>query len=169
MARRATSRIYSTDSVQDAEFKLSMAQTALCETHADHFRRIIALIDHAQAHRVLGDLQQLYPWAFDARLQTSVEAGTITHSNARAVAQRIVDERTLAVHEIEWMRPDTAPGNDADATLRRSRAIVHEDDMLTRLEETGHALRAFEAALRSLSWFSYFTHPSPLETRRSPQ
>ena len=64
MSYRAGSKICRTDSVEESEFKASMAQIALFQAHIKHFTRVIALIDYATAHRVLGDVHHLYPLAF---------------------------------------------------------------------------------------------------------
>lgn len=161
MSYRAGSKICRTDSVEESEFKASMAQIALFQAHIKHFTRVIALIDYATAHRVLGDVHHLYPLAFATGLLHGIDLDTISHDDARALARRIVDDMTLAIHESEWSRRPTPPSSADEAMLRRSRAVVLEDDTLQRLVRVGQLLRAFESGLRALPWSAYFTHPAP--------
>lgn len=139
-------------------------RTALCQIHIAHFTRVIALIDYAGAHRILDDVDSLYPLAFAVGDLPSVDLDAISHDKARAVSQAIVDEMTFAIHEIEWSRSAAQPVSADEAMLRRSRAVVAEDDALQRLAHVRQLLQAFEADLRGRPWSAYFTHPAPFSS-----
>lgn len=161
MSYRAASKISSSDSVPDAEYKAAMAHSALRQVHVDHFTRVIALIDYAATHGILADVGQLYPLAFSTVDLPAIDTATISHEHARALAQNIVSEMTFAIHEIELSHESTRPATDDEALLRRSRAVVDEDDALQRLAHVRQLLLTFEADLRRRPWSVYFTHPAP--------
>lgn len=170
MSYRVASKILSTDSIVEAEFKAAMARTALCQVHISHFTRLIKLIDYAGAHGILDDLTSLYPLAFATGDLPGVDPASISHDDALAVSRRIVDEMAFSIHEIEWSRTTGEPDSPDETMLRRSRAVVAEDDALQRLAQIRQLLMDFEEALRSRPWSAYFTHPAPFSSPgRSPR
>ncbi|MFZ2175221.1 MAG: hypothetical protein WAW17_14565 [Rhodococcus sp. (in: high G+C Gram-positive bacteria)] len=159
MTHRSASRIHDVDSAVDAEYKSAMAQSAVCQIHIEHFTRVIALIDHAEACNALDDLMGLYPLAF-ATVST-ITSTTLTPDSARCLARTIIDEMGLAVHELDWEHRSPVPATPDEELLRKSHAVVCEDDALKRLTRVRNQLRTFEEALSDRPWASSFLQPHP--------
>ncbi|MBM4574866.1 hypothetical protein GS896_27800 [Rhodococcus hoagii] len=170
MTYRDASKIRDTDSATDAEYKAAMAKTTLCEATIQHCTRVLALIDYATTHRVLADLERLYPLAF--AVIPTIDAAGITHDQARRLAQIAIDEIGLDVHELDWSYRKPAPASADDELLRRSRAIVAEDEALQQLADFRSKLHVFETALMAHQWATAFDYPTPFartDPSRRPQ
>ncbi|WP_301851074.1 hypothetical protein [Rhodococcus pyridinivorans] len=164
MSYRAASRIEPGDSAELAEHKALTAQAALCNVHIAHFTRMAALIDYAAAHKLLDDLTGLYPYAFGTADIPAVDPGKFSHSAARQMAQQIVDEMRLSLHELEWSDAPSRPPSADETMLRKSHAVVSEDRSLKRLAEVRQKLRVFENELGRRPWSVHFKHPAPFSS-----
>ncbi|TQC45168.1 hypothetical protein EEB14_33385 [Rhodococcus sp. WS4] len=161
-ARRIGGQITDSDSPADAEHKAAMAEAALCEVLIDHFRRVVSMIDYATTRGHADQLAQLYQVAFSASAIPAAQIASLTSTSAHELAKRITSELALGVHSLDWAAPDSGESTE-DSLLRKSRAVVNEDQLLNQLQSVSSHLKVFENTLTEHTWSAEFraSNPSP--------
>lgn len=151
------------DSAAAAERKAALAETAICEALRDHFQRISALIAYARLHGREREAASLYPAAFaPGQIPAHVSADFST-STAADQAIAIYTAMAAGIHALDWEA--TSPPPQETELMRKSVAVLREDNSLDRLRDTGSHLRRFDELLSQESWLEEFiaTNPSPLQ------